>query len=48
MTRHHRIILQRLAQKHLDKHREVLENHKLKGPAFRQAVENLERMFVES
>lgn len=47
MTDHHRVILQRWAKKHVDLHREVLDKHKEKGPAFRQAVENLERMLVE-
>jgi hypothetical protein len=43
MTDYHRIVIQRLAKKHLDRHREVLDKHKAKGPAFREAVEQLER-----
>lgn len=40
--------MQRWARKHFDRHREVLEKHKSRGPAFREAVEALERTFGES
>jgi hypothetical protein len=44
-TEHHRAIIHRWGRKKFDQHREILEKHKEKGPAFRQAVDGLERMF---
>jgi hypothetical protein len=44
-VRPHKVIIHRWGQKLFDKHRQVLEQHKEKGPAFRQAAENLERTF---
>jgi hypothetical protein len=40
-------IRQRMLKKRFDRHREILEKHKERGPAFKQAVERLERMFTE-
>jgi hypothetical protein len=40
-------IRHRMLMKKLQKHREILEKHKERGPAFRQAVERLERIFTE-
>lgn len=45
---HSQIIAHRLLQRRFEQHRARLERHKDKGPAFRAAVEDLEkRLFKE-
>jgi hypothetical protein len=42
---HARAIVHRLMQIHVERHADVLEEHKKKGPAFAAAVEELQRPF---
>jgi hypothetical protein len=40
---HARAIVHRLMQVHVERHADILEEHKKKGPAFAAAVEQLQR-----
>jgi hypothetical protein len=44
---HHRVINYRVAQAHVDRHKEVLSKFKKRGGMFKAAVERLERIFGE-
>lgn len=48
LVERHRMLINRLAQRRIEQHREALEKHKQKGPAFRQAVEDLENSFASA